>query len=96
MVSIFRAYNIHSYNSYTTIHHIPQITCLTPHRITPSVAAYDQDLKTPELYMVEPSGVGHRYFGCAAGKGANSAKTELEKVSMGMDMGMGIVTLFLP
>jgi 20S proteasome subunit alpha 7 len=30
--------------------------------------------------MVEPSGLAFRYFGCAAGKGANAAKTEIEKI----------------
>mmetsp|Transcript_94 Transcript_94/g.107 ORF Transcript_94/g.107 Transcript_94/m.107 type:complete len:291 (+) Transcript_94:122-994(+) len=44
------------------------------------IAAYDEDLKSSELYMVEPSGVSFRYFGCAAGKGAQAAKTELEKI----------------
>jgi 20S proteasome subunit alpha 7 len=44
------------------------------------IAAYDEDLKSAELYMVEPSGLAFRYFGCAAGKGAQAAKTELEKI----------------
>jgi hypothetical protein len=38
------------------------------------------DMKTPELYMLDPSGAGYRFHGCAAGKGANAAKTELEKI----------------
>ena len=38
------------------------------------------DVKTAELYMVEPSGLILRYFGCAAGKGAQAAKTEVEKL----------------
>lgn len=42
--------------------------------------AYDEDTKTPELYMVEPSGMTRRYFGCAAGKGTQGANTELEKL----------------
>jgi 20S proteasome subunit alpha 7 len=37
-------------------------------------------MKTPELYMLDPSGAGYRFHGCAAGKGANAAKTELEKI----------------
>jgi len=44
------------------------------------IAGYDEDLKTHELYMVEPSGLCLRYFGCAAGKGAQAAKTEVEKL----------------
>lgn len=30
--------------------------------------------------MVEPSGIVKRYFGCAAGKGAQAANTEIEKL----------------
>ncbi len=41
---------------------------------------YDNDIKQPELYMVEPSGMVKRYFGCAAGKGAQAVNTELEKL----------------
>merc|ERR1719421_2507189 len=41
---------------------------------------YDADMKVPELYMVEPNGMVKRYFGCAAGKGAQAANTELEKL----------------
>lgn len=37
-------------------------------------------MKTPELHMIEPSGASYRFFACAAGKGTNAAKTELEKV----------------
>jgi len=40
----------------------------------------DEDIQTPELYMVEPSGIAKRYFGCAAGKGAQAANTEVEKL----------------
>ena len=39
----------------------------------------DADTEQCELYMVEPSGVNFRYFGCAAGKGRQAAKTEIEK-----------------
>jgi 20S proteasome alpha/beta subunit len=30
--------------------------------------------------MQDPSGTAHRFYGCSAGKGANAAKTELEKI----------------
>jgi 20S proteasome subunit alpha 7 len=33
--------------------------------------------------MVEPSGVTYEFFGCAAGKGRQAAKTEMEKLSLG-------------
>eukprot|EP00090_Calanus_glacialis_P009555 TRINITY_DN1793_c0_g1_i1.p1 TRINITY_DN1793_c0_g1~~TRINITY_DN1793_c0_g1_i1.p1 ORF type:complete len:256 (-),score=102.25 TRINITY_DN1793_c0_g1_i1:87-854(-) len=35
-----------------------------------------------QLMMVEPSGVGYGYWGCAAGKAKSNAKTELEKIKM--------------
>lgn len=53
---------------------------LRPFGVTSIVVGYDEDTCTPELYMIEPSGLALRYFGCAAGKGANAAKTELEKL----------------
>jgi 20S proteasome subunit alpha 7 len=63
------------YVHYFTLH-----GSLRPFGSMALIAAYDQDIKAPELYMVEPSGVVLRYFGCAAGKGANAAKTEIEKL----------------
>lgn len=53
---------------------------LRPFGASALVAAYDNDLQIPELYMVEPSGTAMKYFACAAGKGQNSAQTELEKI----------------
>uniref|UniRef100_A0A6B2LFT9 Proteasome subunit alpha type n=1 Tax=Arcella intermedia TaxID=1963864 RepID=A0A6B2LFT9_9EUKA len=34
----------------------------------------------PQLFMIEPSGISWGYFGCAAGKASQSAKTEIEKL----------------
>mmetsp|Transcript_6324 Transcript_6324/g.6873 ORF Transcript_6324/g.6873 Transcript_6324/m.6873 type:complete len:254 (+) Transcript_6324:49-810(+) len=36
----------------------------------------------PQLYKVEPSGVSWGYLGCAAGKGKQAAKTEIEKLDL--------------
>jgi len=36
----------------------------------------------PGLYMVEASGVAHKYFGTAVGKGRQAAKTEIEKLDL--------------
>lgn len=36
----------------------------------------------PELYMAEPSGVSWGYYGCAIGKGAQAAHSEIEKLKM--------------
>lgn len=49
------------------MHYFTLYGALRPFGSTALVAAYDEDLKVPELYMVEPSGVAFRYFGCAAG-----------------------------
>lgn len=38
------------------------------------------DKNGPQLFMIEPSGVVFGYYGCAAGKGRQAAKTELEKL----------------
>merc|ERR1712156_225099 len=40
------------------------------------------DTDGPELYCVENSGVYYRYWGAAAGKAKQSAKTEIEKLEM--------------
>jgi 20S proteasome subunit alpha 7 len=40
------------------------------------------DRKGPQLYMIEPSGVSWGYFACAAGKAAQAAKTEIEKLEL--------------
>lgn len=86
------------------VHYFTTHGSLRPFGSSALVAAYDEDLKSPDLYMIEPSGdefsflqnmrgrqfftfyvfkylgVCFKYFGCAAGKGTQAAKTELEKV----------------
>jgi len=64
-----------SYVHYFTTH-----GSLRPFGSSSIVAAYDEDTKSAELYMIEPSGLSFRYFGCAAGKAANAARTEIEKL----------------
>ena len=63
------------FTHYFTIH-----GSLRPFGCAGLVATYDEDVNTPELYMVEPSGQCLKYFACASGKGAQSARTELEKI----------------
>eukprot|EP00887_Chlorella_sp_A99_P000786 scaffold5.g786.t1 len=36
----------------------------------------------PQLYLVEPSGTMHRYYGTAVGKGRQAAKNEIEKLKL--------------
>ncbi|KAJ1899035.1 putative proteasome subunit alpha type-7 [Kickxella alabastrina] len=40
------------------------------------------DVDGPQLYMIEPSGQYMGYRGCAAGKGKQAAKTEIEKLDL--------------
>lgn len=62
------------------IHYFTLYGSLRPFGCSTLIAAYDEDTKTPELYMLEPSGLSLKYYGCAAGKGAQAAKTEIEKL----------------
>eukprot|EP01036_Dinobryon_divergens_P029811 gene29811-38965_t len=62
------------------MHYFTIYGSLRPFGASALLAAYDEDIKAAELYMIEPSGAACRYLGCAAGKGANNAKTELEKL----------------
>jgi len=50
---------------------------LRPFGASVLIASYDEQ---PGLWMVEPSGICYKYFGCAIGKGRAGAKTELEKI----------------
>ncbi|XP_039293316.1 proteasome subunit alpha type-3 isoform X2 [Nilaparvata lugens] len=36
----------------------------------------------PVMYMVDPSGISHGYYGCAVGKAKQAAKTEIEKLKL--------------
>jgi 20S proteasome subunit alpha 7 len=62
------------------MHYFTIYGSLRPFGASAILAAYDEDTKTPELYMLDPSGATYRFHGCAAGKGTNAAKTELEKI----------------
>ena len=44
------------------------------------IAAYDI-MKGPTLWMVEPSGTCFQYYGCAAGRGRQLARNEIEKTN---------------
>jgi len=43
-------------------------------------SSYDSD--GPQMFMIEPSGICHGYFGCTVGKARQAAKTEIEKIKM--------------
>lgn len=86
MIPSILANRLALYTHFYTLHY-----SLRPFGASLLFAGYDQDGQTPELYMVEPSGMVKRYFGCAAGKGAQAANTELEKF-FNKRGGMGGVT----
>mmetsp|Transcript_1563 Transcript_1563/g.3868 ORF Transcript_1563/g.3868 Transcript_1563/m.3868 type:complete len:266 (+) Transcript_1563:116-913(+) len=65
------------YVHYFTLH-----GSLRPFGATTMLASYDEELKKPSLYMIEPNGVSYSYVACAAGKGRQPAKTELEKLEL--------------
>lgn len=71
------AERIAAYVHYFTLH-----GSLRPFGSTVILASYDPDTKEHSLHMIEPSGVSYQYFGCAAGKGRQPAKTEMEKLSL--------------
>lgn len=65
------------YMHYFTLH-----GSLRPFGASCLLAAYDEDTKEHSLYMVEPNGVAYSFYACAAGKGRQPAKTELEKLDL--------------
>jgi 20S proteasome subunit alpha 7 len=66
-----------AYIHYFTLH-----GSLRPFGTTALIASFDPETKQHSLNMVEPSGVSYAYFGCAAGKGRQPAKTEMEKLAI--------------
>jgi 20S proteasome subunit alpha 7 len=66
----------------TYVHYFTLHGALRPFGTAALIASYDPETKEHSLHMVEPSGVSYQYFGCAAGKGRQPAKTELEKLAL--------------
>jgi 20S proteasome subunit alpha 7 len=50
-----------------------------PYGVSSLLAVHDK-AAGPQLYLVEPSGIAHRYYGTAVGKGRQSVKTEIERL----------------
>ena len=65
------------YVHYFTLH-----GALRPFGATATLASYDKDMKECKLHQIDPSGTCHAYYACAAGKGRQGAKTELEKLDL--------------
>ena len=51
-----------------------------PFGVCTLLAAYDRE--GPQLYLVDPAGTMHRYYGAAVGKGRQGAKNEIEKLKL--------------
>ena len=71
------AARISTYVHYFTLH-----GALRPFGASTLVAAYDPGTGKHSLHMVEPSGVSYEYYGAAAGRGRQPARTEMEKLSI--------------
>ncbi|KAL7536361.1 hypothetical protein ACHAXR_008316 [Thalassiosira sp. AJA248-18] len=71
------AQRLSTYVHYFTLH-----GALRPFGASTLVAAYDPATKRHSLHMVEPSGVSYEYFGAAAGRGRQPARTEMEKLAI--------------
>ncbi|CAK9811509.1 Proteasome subunit alpha type-3 [Anthophora quadrimaculata] len=62
---------MHAYTLYSAVR---------PYGCSVILGAYEHD--GPAMYMIDPSGVSHGYYGCAIGKAKQSAKTEIEKLKL--------------
>ena len=71
------ANRLSAYVHYFTLH-----GALRPFGCSTLIAAYDPGTKVHSLHMVEPSGVSYEYYGAAAGRGRQPARTEMEKLSI--------------
>merc|ERR1712071_288305 len=71
------AERVSSYMHYFTLH-----GGVRPFGTSAIIASHDPETKEYGLYMVEPSGTSYQYYGCAAGKGRQPAKTEMEKLAL--------------
>jgi len=63
---------MHAYTLYSAVR---------PYGATVMFASYT-DLHGPKLYSIEPSGTSYGFWGCAAGKAKQAAKTEIEKLDL--------------
>mmetsp|Transcript_1067 Transcript_1067/g.1646 ORF Transcript_1067/g.1646 Transcript_1067/m.1646 type:complete len:263 (-) Transcript_1067:207-995(-) len=66
----------------TYVHYFTLHGALRPFGASALIAGYDEETKKPSLHMVEPNGVAYGFYACAAGKGRQPAKTELEKLEL--------------
>lgn len=61
------------------IHAHTLYSAIRPFGCSVILGSYDTETDTPNMYMIDPSGVSWGYHGCAIGKAKQAAKTEVEK-----------------
>lgn len=71
------AQRLSTYVHYFTLH-----GALRPFGASTLLASYDPATKSHSLHMVEPSGISYEYYGAAAGRGRQPARTEMEKLAI--------------
>ena len=71
------ANRLSAYVHYFTLH-----GALRPFGCSTLIASYDPGTQEHSLHMVEPSGVTYEYYGAAAGRGRQPARTEMEKLAI--------------
>lgn len=63
------------------VHSCTLYSSIRPFGVGTLLSSYDE-ADGAQLYLVDPSGVSHGYWGCAIGKAKQGAKTEIEKIKM--------------
>lgn len=64
------------------VHYFTLYGGLRPFGAAAVLAGYDPDTKECSLLLMEPNGAPYKFYGVAAGKGKQAAKTELEKLNL--------------
>jgi len=63
------------------VHNYTLYSAVRPFGVSIILSSYTQT-DGPSMYSIDPSGVSHGFFGAAAGKAKQAAKTEVEKLKM--------------
>lgn len=67
-------------NVASHVHTLTLYNCFRPFGASVILGAYKPD--GPQLYCIQPSGAVAGYFGCAIGKAANAARSEMENIDI--------------
>ena len=77
-----------AYVHYFTLH-----GALRPFGASALVATYDPGTKSHSLHMIEPSGLRYEYYGAAAGRVGQPARTKMEKLPINLSKAGGLSLL---